>query len=270
MQRRAGVLAALVAALFAAVLPGQPREGRFAWPEGKQCALSLSFDDARPSQVDAGLELLDRLGAKATFFVVPSRVEERLEGWKKAAAAGHEIGNHSLNHPCTGNFPWSRGKALEDYTLEKMRRELAPANRRIEELLGIEPKTFAYPCGNKFVGRGEGTRSYVPVVAELFTAGRGWLDETPNDPAFCDLAQVQGMEMDGKSFEEMRALVEAARERGQWVVLGGHEIGEQGLQTTRIGMLEQLIPYAQDPANGVWLATVGEAAEYILERRGQD
>ncbi len=246
----------------------QQAPASFAWPEGKRVALSLSFDDARLSQVDVGLALLDRYGVKATFFVVPANVEQRLEGWRRAVAEGHELGNHSLNHPCTGNFPWSREKALEGYTLAQMRHELVEANRRIQALLGATPETFAYPCGQTFVGRGVETSSYVPLVAELFTAGRGWLDEAPNDPAFCDMAQVMGMEMDGKDFEQIKPLLERAREAGQWVVLAGHEIGSPGNQTTRITMLEQLIEYAQDPANQVWIAPVGTVAAYILEQRG--
>ena len=237
------------------------------WPEGKRAALSLSFDDARLSQVDIGTALLDRYSVKATFFVVPSSVEQRLAGWKKAVASGHEIGNHSLNHPCTGNFSWSRQKALEEYTLEMMRHELVEANRRVKELLGVTPETFAYPCGQKFVGRGLDTRSYVPLVAGLFVAGRGWLDETPNDAGFCDLAQVTGLEMDGKDFEQILPILEKATETGQWVVLAGHEMALGGQQTTRVAMLEKLLPYVRHPDNGLWIAPVGTVARYIREQR---
>jgi peptidoglycan-N-acetylglucosamine deacetylase len=260
-------LGPLVAVLSGAPVQTQPAVPAYPWPEGKRVALSLSFDDARLSQIDAGLALFDKHGVKATFYVVPSSVEKRLDGWKRAVAAGHEIGNHSLNHPCSGNFPWARKNALEEYTVEKMRAELEAANRRVKELLGVTPEVFAYPCGQKFVGRGKETRSYVPLVAELFLSGRGWMDEAPNDATYCDLAQVTGIEMDGKSFEQMRAVVEKAREAGQWVVLGGHEIGTQGAQTTRIAMLERLIKYAKDPANGVWLAPVGTVSRYVKERQ---
>jgi peptidoglycan-N-acetylglucosamine deacetylase len=252
--------------LLTAAAPAQS-PAPFKWPAGKRAAVSLSFDDARASQVDVGTALFDRFGAKATFYVVPSSVERRLEGWKKAAASGHEIGNHSLNHPCTGNFAWARQKALEDYTLEKMRHELAETNRRVKELLGVTPESFAYPCGQTFVGRGLDTRSYVPLVAALFQSGRGWLGEGPNDPAFCDLAQLLGVEMDGKDFEQLLPLIEQAREAGLWVVLAGHEIGQGGRQTTRTAMLEKLVPYALDPANGLWLAPVGTVARHVLAQR---
>jgi peptidoglycan/xylan/chitin deacetylase (PgdA/CDA1 family) len=247
----------------------EPPAAPFAWPEGARAALSLSFDDARPSQVDLGTTLLaDRV--RVTFFVVPSGVEQRLAGWKKAVAAGHEIGNHSLDHPCTGNFPWARRKALEDYTLERMRGEMVEASRRLRDLLGVTPETFAYPCGQTFVGRGLDTRSYVPLVAGMFVAGRGWLGEAPNDPEFCDLAQVLGMEMDGKDFEQLRPTLEQAREARAWLVLVGHEIGQEGYQTTQLGMLEKLLPYVRDPVNGFWVAPVGVVARYIRQQRGPD
>jgi peptidoglycan-N-acetylglucosamine deacetylase len=246
---------------------GQQSDRPIVWPEGKKVAVSLSFDDGRMSQVDRGTTLLDQYGVKATFYLVPGAVEQRLEGWKKATASGHEIGNHSLNHPCTGNFPWARQKALENYTLEQMRAELVDANKKIETLLGVKPEVFAYPCGQTFVGRGTNTRSYIPLVADLFLTGRGWLDEGPNDPAFCDFAQLTGMEMDGKNFEDILPLIENASKNQQWLVLAGHEMGDSGSQTTRLSMLKSLIEYAQDPAHGIWLAPVGTVARYIQQKK---
>ncbi len=247
---------------------GQRPVASVVWPAGKRIAVSLTFDDARLSQTDAGTALLDQYGVKATFFVVPAGVKQRLPGWKKARANGHEIGNHSYLHPCSGNFTWlNKSLALEDYTLEKMKMELIQANDSIEKMLGIRPEVFAYPCGEKFVGRGVNTRSYVPLVAALFLLGRGWLDEAPNDPAFCDFAQLMGIEMDGKNFDQILPILQKANETGQWVVLGGHEMGESGAQTTRLSMLKNLIEYAQNPANGIWLAPAGTVAKYLREQR---
>ncbi len=239
----------------------------FSWPQGKQAAISLTFDDARLSQVDTGTALLDRYGIKATFFVVPVAVEEHLNGWKKAVANGHEIGNHTINHPCTGNFSWSRKNALENYSIDDIRNELIGCNKRIEELLGVKPEVFAYPCGQKFIGRGSNTKSYVPLIAELFIVGRGWRDEAMNDAGFCDLAQISGIEMDGKNFDEILPLIEEAKKTGQWLVLAGHEMGESGVQTTRLAMLKQLLEYVQNPSNGIWIAPAGTVAKYIREQR---
>ena len=143
-------------------------EKKFSWPEGKHGAVSVTFDDARFSQIDNGLPILDEYGAKATFYVSISSLEKRLDAWKKAVANGHEIGNHSLTHPCSGNFSFAREKALENYTLNKMYYELEESNIIIERLLNVRPVSFAYPCGQKFVGRGQNLKSYIPVVAENF------------------------------------------------------------------------------------------------------
>src|SRR5438067_1907438 len=78
--------------------------------------------------------------------------------WRTAIARGHEVGNHTVNHPCSGNYVWCRNH-LEDYTLARMEKELTDAQKSIQAALGVVPTTFAYPCGNKFVGRGQGTQS---------------------------------------------------------------------------------------------------------------
>lgn len=239
----------------------------FSWPEGKKMALSLTFDDARITQADKGIPLLDRYGVKATFYVSPATMLKRLHSWEKAAGNGHDIGNHSLLHPCSGNFHWARDRALENYTLDKMRAELDSASKVIKELLGVHPVSFAYPCGQKFVGRGIDARSYIPVVASLFQTGRGWLDEGPNDPAFCDMAQLTGMELDGKTFEQILELIEAAKIRGQWLILAGHEMSEEGRQTSLLDTIEEICKYATDPDNGIWIDNVHTIASYIIENR---
>jgi peptidoglycan/xylan/chitin deacetylase (PgdA/CDA1 family) len=241
----------------------------FHWPDGKRVAVSMTFDDARTSQVDRGLDLFATYGAKATFFVESRNIEQRLAGWKRAVAEGHEIANHSTTHPCTGNYAFSRRNALEDYSLEMMARDIDGASVEIERLLGVKPVTFAYPCGLKFVGRGLDVRSYVPLVAERFLVGRGYMDEAANDPAFCDLPNALGTPFDDTTFARMKELVENAAKDGRWVIFVGHEISDAAFQTTDTGALEQLIQYAQDPANGVWLDTVANIGKYVKQQQGQ-
>jgi peptidoglycan/xylan/chitin deacetylase (PgdA/CDA1 family) len=239
----------------------------FKWPKGARMAISLTFDDGRGSQPSKGAPVLDEYAVKGTFYVVPSAVKGQLAGWKKVVEKGHEIGNHSINHSCSGNFVWSRKNALENYTIAQMRTELLEANTQIEALLGVKCESYAYPCGQTFVGRGKNTQSFVPVIAELFASGRTWLDEAPVDPSYCDMAQLTGIEMDGKDFEQILPLIEAARTNGQWLVLAGHETADSGPQTTRLAMLRKLCEYAKDPANGIWIAPVGEVARYVKAER---
>ena len=241
----------------------------FLWPEGKKMGLSITFDDARLSQVDRGIPLLDKYGVKATFYLSPDNMTQRLEAWKKAVTNGHDIGNHSLLHPCTGNFAWSKDKALEDYTIQDMNMELDSASKLIKKMLGIQPVSFAFPCGQTFVGRGNMTRSYIPVISAKFETGRGWLNEGPNDPAFCDMSQLTGMELDGKSFEQIKNLIEEAKSKGQWLVLAGHEMNEGGFQTSLLSTIEAICKYASDSANCIWIDNVHNIAAYVKEKRGE-
>ncbi len=252
-----------------AALAAKDPKMTFLWPEGKRVAVSLSFDDARTSQIDVGLPLLNRHQVKATFYVNPPHMESRLDGWKRAAASGHEIGSHTNSHPCTVNYPFSANNALENYTLSSMAKEIDAATAEMKRLLGITPLTFAYPCGQKFVGRGKGVKSYVPLVAVRFLAGRGFRDEGPNDPVHCDLAQILGVESDGLTFDQMKNMVSEAAGHGAWLVFAGHEIGAAAHQTTEASALEEFLRYVRDPANGVWIDTVGAVGDYVRTHRGK-
>lgn len=241
----------------------------FRWPEGRRAAVSLTFDDARASQVEKGIPILNRHGIRATFYVAVGNVEPRVAAWKAAVAAGHEIGNHTIRHPCSANFCWSRDSALEDYTLAGMEAEILEANDRIRDLLGVVPRTFAYPCGQTFVGRGVHCASYIPVVARRFLAGRGFLSETFNDPARCDLAQLCGSAADGLSFDELRLLADRTAADGGWLVLCGHEVGEDGGgQTTGAEVLDQFCEYAVDASSGLWVDAVAAVADHVNRCRG--
>jgi peptidoglycan/xylan/chitin deacetylase (PgdA/CDA1 family) len=248
-------------------LQNDSSESDFHWPEGKKMALSLTFDDARYSQVDKGIPLLNWYGISGTFYVSPGAMIERVEEWKEAVESGHEIGNHTLVHPCSGNFPWARDKALEDYTLEKMAKELDSASVLIHEVLGIWPASFAYSCGQTFVGRGVDTRSYVPLVAERFETGRNWMNEGPNDPLYCDLARLNGTELDGKSFQEALQLIEEAREQGAWLIFAGHEMDDGGRQTSLLPTIDSICRYASDPANGIWIDNMTNIGKYVRRMR---
>ena len=241
----------------------------FLWPNGAEMALSLTFDDGRPSQVTHAIPLLDAFDVKATFYSQPENLRNELAGWRRAVAVGHEIGNHTVGHPCTGNFAWVRydGVVLESYDLERMRAEIVQANDEIEEMLGVRPVSFAYPCGQTYVGRGRDTRSYVPLVAELFQTGRRWLDETSNAPDHFDTAQVMAMRMDGEDFAAVQRMVERARHSGNWLVLAGHGVGDNPHWGTQLDMLKGLLAYARNPDNRVWIAPVTEVATFIADQQ---
>jgi peptidoglycan/xylan/chitin deacetylase (PgdA/CDA1 family) len=240
----------------------------FSWPDDTRAAVSLSFDDARRTQPDVGIPILDRFGVRGTFYVTPRNMNDRLDAWGAAVAVGHEIGNHTLTHPCSGDYPWSRANALEDYTLGRIDREITGADAQIRALLDVTCRTFAYPCAQTFVGRGAGQRSYVPLIAERFLVGRHAFNDVPADPAFCDLAQVNSVELDRRRWDEARTLLEEAAETGAWLVFFTHEIAPEGRQATSPEVLQQVCAWCTDATNAIWIDTVASVGEYIVSARG--
>lgn len=234
------------------------------WPGGADVGLTLTFDDARPSQIEAAMPILDRHGVRATFFVSFPAVEQRLEEWREAARRGHEIGNHSWTHPCSGNFGFARGNPLEAYDLARMADDIDRASARIADLFGAPPRTFAYPCGQKYVGRGVEAASYVPIIARRFAAGRGFRDESHNTPGWFDPARTMAYDADGADLPALIALIDRARHERGWVVLAAHDVGDHPTQAMRPELLDALCAYAADRANGVWTATMAEAAERAM------
>lgn len=248
----------------------ETKQSDFQWPEGKRMALSRSFDDARYSQADKGVPLLDKYGVKGSFYVLVNRVEKRLNTWKNAVKNGHDLGNHTLIHPCSGNFDWVREeKALENYTLHRMGNELDSANQAIYQLLGVTPVSFAFPCGQTYVGRGKNLKSYIPLVSAMFETGRGWNNEALNNPAKCDMGQLNSFSLDNKTFEEVLPLIESALEKGQWLIFAGHEVDDSGYQTSYLSTIEEICKYASDPENGIWIDNIHNIASYVKKQRNE-
>ena len=242
---------------------------QFSWPEGKRFAVSITFDDGRHSQLEIGIPIMDRYGVRGTFYCCPREVEARAVDWRSVSERGHEIGNHSNTHPCSGNFTWlSRNAALEEYTVDQIRADLIEAGDRIEAAIGTRPITFAYPCGQTWVGRGANVRSYVPVAAELFIGARGFRNEYWNDPGFCDLAQLAGAEFDGMSDLDLAVVLNACSAAGGWLILAGHDIGNAGIQMVETSVLEHLCALAASESSEMWCAPTAEIAKYVGGGRG--
>jgi peptidoglycan-N-acetylglucosamine deacetylase len=128
------------------------------WPDAKRCAAAFSFDfDAeelwigedpanadRPGVLSQGtygakvavpklLELLERRGVRATFFI-PGRVAERHpDRAREIVAAGHEVGHHGYTH----TSPTKLSRADEEAELAK--------GREVLEALGAEVSGYRSP-----------------------------------------------------------------------------------------------------------------------------
>lgn len=67
--------------------------------ETRDSVVALTFDDGpTPGFTEEVLDILDRAGAPATFFVVGSNVQRWPQAARAIVEAGHELGNHSFSH----------------------------------------------------------------------------------------------------------------------------------------------------------------------------
>ena len=87
------------------------------------------------------------------------------------AARGHELGNHTLFHPCNGDkFDWVKPEYdLNGYTLEQLIAELKTANSLLKAVDGRSSRTFAYTCTDYSI---DGV-SFIDSIRGLFPSARG-------------------------------------------------------------------------------------------------
>ena len=82
---------------FRALFPGAVFRLEAAPGEGKR--VFLTFDDGPiPEATPWVLDVLDRYGVKATFFMVGQNVERHPELLEEVVGRGHSVGNHTLHH----------------------------------------------------------------------------------------------------------------------------------------------------------------------------
>lgn len=240
----------------------------FEWPNGAKGAVSLSFDDGAQTHVDNAIPTLNRYRLPGTFYV-PMReggpFDLRFTHWREAAKAGHEIGNHSMTHPCSANFRFGR-PWLDHMTIEDIAAEVVAAKQRIiEELPEQASHSFAYPCGETKVGAGKTHTSYVPVIAEHYVTGRG-IGDQPNDPLATDLACTWSFMPTDPPAEKLIAWANIAVNQGKWVIYCFHGVGGEHF-LLRIEAFRALLDYLSAHKRDIWTDTVINVGTWIRDHR---
>jgi peptidoglycan/xylan/chitin deacetylase (PgdA/CDA1 family) len=117
-------------------------EDVFTWPDGQKMAISLSYDDALDSQLDNAIPSLNKHGLVASFYLTLASptVRHRLEEWRAAAVQGHELGNHTIFHPCSAALPdrdWVPSYYnLDDYVIQEIV-DLVSGENYLPEVRGL-------------------------------------------------------------------------------------------------------------------------------------
>ncbi|MEQ1676917.1 MAG: polysaccharide deacetylase family protein [Chitinophagaceae bacterium] len=232
---------------------------------GKKCAVVITYDDAIDQHLDNAIPVLDSLGLKATFYVTafsPS-VQTRLPDWKKLAVNGHELGNHTLYHPCIGGAgrEWVRPEYdLRQYTVQRMTDETRMTNLFLQALDGKTKRTFAFTCGEMKIG----DSSFINGMKNDFVAARA-VRKQLHKINEVDLYNVDCYMVNGETGEQMIGWVKKAMETNSLLVILFHGVGGgNGLDVT-IPAHRELLIYLNQNEKDLYIAPMLEVAEHIKE-----
>ena len=243
-------------------------DAAFQWPEGIRAAVNLAYDDALDSQLDNAIPALDRFGFKGSFYLVMSApaIRQRMNEWRAIAENGHELGNHSLFHPCSASLPgrdWvTAWNDLDSMSVEEVRQHIVLTNTMLFALDGRSERTYTATCGDPLAG-GE---PYLPtVVPELVAIKARISGVTPSMDGFdpYSVGVITPSEISGK---ELIALVEKAGALGTMVNFTFHGIGGDHIQVSTEAH-EELLQYLSDNRGIYWVDTFINIMKYVKEQQ---
>ncbi|MCU9533932.1 polysaccharide deacetylase family protein [Streptococcus sp. CSL10205-OR2] len=100
--------------------------------------VALTFDDGPSAKTTPQvLDILAKYNIRATFYVLGSHVAGNEGILQRMVASGHELGNHSWDHP-----------ALTGLTSEQVKWQIQSTNDAIMKATGVSPKTVRPPYGD--------------------------------------------------------------------------------------------------------------------------
>lgn len=244
-------------------------EAGFRWPAGQRAAVSLTYDDSVPVHHERVAPRLTELGLRATFYLSAGHAftADPL-AWRPVAEAGHELGNHTLFHPCrrdANNADWVRPYYdLKAYTPERWEDEVRVANAMLKLVDGEAERTFGNTCCVTELGPDDDRVSLSPLIAKHFVAGRGPFNETVVTPERLDYRALGHFGTDGRTFAEIQPWIDEAIERGGWTVIMTHGVGE-GTHGLFIADAEheKMLAYLAARKAEVWTAPVVDVAKHL-------
>lgn len=231
---------------------------------GKKAAVVLTYDDALNVHLDNAIPELEARGLTGTFYIsaFSPGSKQRLADWRRAASNGHELGNHTLYHPCDASLPgrsWvTPEKDLSKYSTQQILQEIRMTNVFLEALDGKKERTFAYTCGDTKTSEG----SFVAAIETDFVAARGVRGRL-NRIGDINLQNVDCYSVNGQSGAEMIEWVKKAKSENALLTILFHGVGgEHSLNVSREAH-QQLLDYLQENEDEIWTTTMLQAAKHV-------
>ena len=101
-------------------------------------SIALTFDDGpHPKETNQVLDVLNKYNVKGTFFIAGKHANWYPNPLVRASKEGHEIGNHTFNHPDITNL-----------TNAQLEEEILKCEEILIKLTGKKPTLFRPPYGS--------------------------------------------------------------------------------------------------------------------------
>src|SRR5690606_15467522 len=204
-----------------------------------------------------------------TFYIVPAResVRTRMEEWRAVARMGHELGNHSIIHPCSAHGPGPEfvppHQDLDRLSVAQMKEQVEVADVFLQALDGYTgPRTYTAPCGDRDASDGDYTNAVADRFAGLNVAGG---DVVPGPPA-PDPARVRAAGPADVTGKRLIALVEEAGGKGTMVGFTFHGVGGDYLSVSKEAH-EELLAFLAANRDKYWTTTFREQMQWVRQQQ---
>ncbi len=233
----------------------------------KKAAVVLTYDDAIDQHLDNAIPLLDSLALKATFYITgaSSSVRNRMNEWKKIAAHGHELGNHTLYHPCIGGpgREWVRDEYdMRKYSVGRMVDETRMNNTFLHALDGKTTRTFAFTCGDMKIG----DVNFIDSMKHDFIAARAVRHEMHTIDKI-DWYNVDCYSVNGQTAEQLISWVQQAIETKSLLVILFHGVGGGNSLNVQLPEHRRFLQWLKKNQQHIWIAPMVEVAAWGIRQQ---
>jgi len=246
------------------------KETKFVWPNGAKAAICLTYDDGLPSHVNTVVPMLNKYNFKGTFYptLASSSLYDQMSQWKALAKDGHELGNHTVYHPCRKSgegMEWVKDYLdLDNYTTDQIVSEIELANSFLMALDDGKNRTFAYPCAHFRAGG----NSYKDSLYIRFSAARDSNEEKklPIKLDSIDIYSVQSWAPNQHKAEDLIDYIDQIIAAQTLSTITFHGVGAEHMRVSK-NAHEEMLKYLDANRDKIWVATFQAATDYLKSNR---